>query len=83
MFILNNFKEAKIVPNEDGTLKVEFNGVKFKNQNEYLEGDVIYPRVKIDYSTTLDVFSSHKQIDVEILPDKKDELYSIYLPEET
>ena len=86
MFILNNFKEAKIVPNEDGTLKFEFNGVKFQDQNgtNLEEAIVTYPRVKVNYST-IDMFSPHKQINVEVLKDNDDNetLFSIFIPEET
>ena len=86
MFILNNFKEAKIVSNEDGTLKIEFNGVKLQDQNcDDLECTITYPRVKLDYSHTLDMFSQHKQINVEVLKDNDDNetLFSIFIPEET
>lgn len=84
MFILNNFKEAKIVPNKDGTLKIEFNGVQFQDKNgTNSEATVTYPRVKVNYNT-VDMFSPHKQIGIEVLKDNEDNetLYSIYVPEE-
>ena len=84
MIIPNNFKEIKITPNEDGTLKVDYYGVVFKD-NEGKEIDtaiVTYPRV----IARMDGFVFHKTkslIEIEILPDNnKQELMTIYVPEE-
>lgn len=83
MFTLNNFKEANIVPNEDGTYNIKFNGVKFQSQNGGHEATVTYPRVKMQCST-LDMSSMYRQIDVTILKDNDDKgtLFSICMSEE-
>lgn len=83
MIIPNNFKEIRITPNEDNTLKVDYYGVIFKNQDgEQLDtGIVTYPRVKIN-STNLLFDPLRQQIDIQILPDNNEELETIYIPEE-
>ena len=83
MITPNNFKEIRITPNEDNTLKIDFYGVVFKDSNgkELDPAIVTYPRVKM-HSTTFDMFGTNKQIEIEILPDNKNkELEIIYIPE--
>ena len=83
--ILNNFKEAKITPNEDGTLKFEFYGVQLQDskRTDLQSATVTYPRIKINL-TTFDMVSTNKQFNIEICPDNDNEktLYSIYVPED-
>ena len=83
MIIPNNFKEIRITPNEDNTLKVDYYGVIFKNQDgEQLDtGIITYPRVKIN-STNLLFDPLRQHIDIQMLPDNNEELETIYIPEE-
>lgn len=83
MIIPNNFKEIRITPNEDSTLKVEYYGVVFQDKDgKQLESvTVTYPRVKINIPTFY--YSTKYKIDIEILPDgKEQELEIIYIPED-
>lgn len=85
MIIPNNFKEIKITPNEDNTLKIDFYGVVFKDSkgDELDPATITYPRVRI-HSTILDMFFTKKQVEIEILPDDKEQqLEIIYIPEES
>lgn len=83
MFLSNeiNFKEINIKPNEDSTLKVEINGVKLQDQDgKDLDANITYHRVKVNH--TLNMFSKHNQIDIEILKDNEDKIFSIFIPED-
>lgn len=45
---MSNFKEIRITPNEDSTLKAEIFGVQLQdNHGETLVGTVVYPRLKV------------------------------------
>lgn len=83
MFLSNeiNFKEINIKPNEDSTLKVEINGVKLQDQDG-LDANITYHRVKTTLQT-IDMFSKHSQIDIEILKDneEEDKIFSIFIPD--
>lgn len=83
MIIPNNFKEIRITPNEDDTLKITYYGVIFQNQDgKQLEPAIVtYPRVKIN-STDLFFDPLRQHIDIQILPDNNEELETIYIPEE-
>lgn len=81
---MNNFKEIRITPNDDSTLKVKIIGMKFEDKNRKQNiCTVEYPRIKIN-STTLDMFSMHRLFDVEVLPDndEKDILFNLYVTED-
>lgn len=81
---MHNFKEIRITPNEDSTLKVKIDGVKFGDKHgDSNIGTVVYPRIKM-HSTTFDMFNTHKVFDVEVLPDndEKDVLFNLYVPED-
>lgn len=83
MIMPNNFKEIRITPNEDDTLKITYYGVIFQNQDgEQLESAIVtYPRVKIN-STDLWYNPPKQCIDIEILPDNNEDLQTICIPGE-
>jgi hypothetical protein len=83
MIIPNNFKEIKITPNEDCTLKITYYGVIFEDKyGKQLEPTIVtYPRVKL-CSNDLWFNPLRQNISIEILPDNNDDLQTIYIPEE-
>ena len=74
---INNFKEIKVTPNEDGTVRITYCGVMLNDVNgDNVEpATVTYPRVRIR-PISLD-FSTKTIMELEVLPDFKDRLIKV------
>ena len=85
MNTLNNFKEIRITPNEDSTLKAEIFGVQLQdNHGETLVGTVVYPRLKVIRDFDLG-FNTYHRVIIETLPgnNEDEEVYfNLYVPED-
>ena len=80
--MLNNFKEIKITPNEDGTFKIEYYGVVCKDVNgqEFELKTVTYPKVKIK-PLSFGKMLNKTQFEIEVFPDFSGELITACISE--
>lgn len=85
--IPNNFKEIRIIPNEDGTFKIEYYGVPCKDANgqEFELEKVTYLKVRIK-PLSLSTFNKtqfeiKQQFEIEVFPDFEGKLIETYMAE--